>query len=241
VVATSGVVLKQLADADEQILSMQAAANERNSIEFILSKTIHDNPYHVVIIRKNLTQRLSKILPDIVDELSKTFCNNSTIGKEWTQVSTHHLMLKCITATTNRILVGQALASDQEYLNSLSELAKVISRAGPVISLAPYFLKTILAHFLVPKSGPFKIFLMKLGPLFEERRRAMQKLGDNWTDKPVGIPATLSIRFSNCLTNIRMTLFNGFSKPPHRIRRCMNYVSVFSILLFQRSTHLQSA
>ena len=179
-------MLKELENADERVLSMQAAANERNSIQYTLSSSIHSNPYHVGIIRQNITQQLSKNVADIVEELNKTFSNNSTISKEWTEINTHHLMMKCITAITNRILVGQALASDQEYLESSFELSRVVSQAGLVIDLAPYFLKTILAHYLVSRSGSLKIFLKKLGPVFEERRRTMQRLGDGWTDKPVG-------------------------------------------------------
>ena len=190
-VATDGAVLKELQDADERVLSMQAAANERNSTEYTLSSTIHRNPYHVGIIKKNLTQQISKALPDIVEELGKAFSDGSKIGKEWAQIDTHHLMLECITAITTRVLVGGALANDQQYLESLLSLSTSISRAGLIIDLAPRFLKTILAFCLVPKSGALKIFLMKLGPLFEERRRNMQKLGDDWADKPVGILITL--------------------------------------------------
>ncbi|KAI9786674.1 MAG: hypothetical protein M1839_006225 [Geoglossum umbratile] len=184
VVATDDAVLKELQDADERILSMQAAANERNSIQYTLSSTIHSNPYHVGVIKMNLTQRLSKVLPDIVEELGKTFSSSSAIGQEWTQISTHHLMLECITTSTNRVLVGQALAHDREYLESLSKLSGSVSRAGLVIDLAPRFLKPILALYLVPKHGPLGVFLAKLGPLFEERRRTMEKLDGDWPDKP---------------------------------------------------------
>ena len=190
-VATDSAVLKELQDADERVLSMQAAANERNSTEYTLSSTIHRNPYHVGIIKKNLTQQISKALPDIVEELDKAFSDGSKIGKEWVQIDTYHLMLECVTAITTRVLVGRALANDQQYLESLLSLSMSVSRAGLIIDLVPRFLKTILAFCLVPKSGALKIFLTKLGPLFEERRRNMQKFGDDWADKPVGILITL--------------------------------------------------
>jgi len=201
VVATDGKVLRELKDADERILSMQAAANERNSIQYTLSSTIHSNPYHVGIIRQNITQQLSKNVSDIAEELGKTFSKNSIISKEWTQIDTHHLMMTCITAITNRILVGQALASDPEYLESASELSRAVSQAGLVIDLAPGFLKTILAYCLVSRSRPLKIFLMKLGPVFEERRRIMRKLGDSWTDKPVGTRLH-QLRLGKCLIRL---------------------------------------
>jgi hypothetical protein len=54
VVATDPAVLKELGDADETVLSMQAAANERNSMEYILGSSNHSDPYHVKVISGTL-------------------------------------------------------------------------------------------------------------------------------------------------------------------------------------------
>jgi hypothetical protein len=189
VVATSEAVFNELKDADPRVLSMQAAANQRNSISYTLSSTIHSNPYHVDILNKNLTQRLSKVLPDVVDELQRTFEENvpSGIGEEWVPINIHTLMDKCISATTNRFLVGLPLSRDQEYLDCLVELSSMVSRAGLVIDLAPRILKSFLAWCMMSRGGAFKTFLDKLGPVFEQRRRKLIELGDSWTDRPVCI------------------------------------------------------
>lgn len=164
---------------------MQAAANERNSTGYLLSRSIHENPYHLGIITKNLTQRLSKTIPDIIEELNRIFQETPDVDEEWTSIHVHHLMSKCISAATNRALVGQVLAHDQEYLESLENLAKVVARAGLVIDLAPQFLKSALGYFFMLNNGPFKIFLAKVGPLFEERRKTLKLRGDDWKDQPV--------------------------------------------------------
>jgi len=103
----------------------------------------------VSIIRKNLTQQISKVLPDIVAELGKTISGNSEIGNEWAQLDAYHLMQKCITAITSRVLVGGALTNDQEFLESLLTLSGSVSWAGLIIDLAPRFLKPIIAFCLV--------------------------------------------------------------------------------------------
>jgi hypothetical protein len=239
VVATDDVVLEEMKNSDERVLSMQAAANERNSISYTLSSSIHENPYHVEIVSRSLTQQLYRILPDIVEELSWTFGQTSTISNEWTRINAYPLMLKCISASTNRILVGRTLARDQEYLESLMKLSRIVSRAGLVIDLAPHFLKAILAFCLVPKSGPLKTFLAKLGPVFEERRAAIQKLGDGWRDKPVC--QLLSFRSDVGLTCSRLTLFNGSLKLLRRILRYTNSACVFYTSTSQRFTPQLSA
>lgn len=163
---------------------MQAAANERNSISYILSSSIHGNPYHIDIILKNLTQRLGKVLPEVVEEICLSFRESSNIGEEWAQMD-KDLLSRCISATTNRILVGLPLSRDQEYLDCLVKLSKAVSRAGLIIDLAPRVLKSLIAYCFVHRSSSLKTFLSKLGPVFEERRRMLERLGDDWEDKPV--------------------------------------------------------
>ncbi|KAF8521467.1 cytochrome P450 [Trichophaea hybrida] len=155
VVATSEAV-NELKDANSRVLSMQAAANERNSISYTLSSTIHSNPYH----------RLSKVLPDVVDELRWTFEENVPrgIGNEWAPINTHALMLKCISSTTNRILVGLPLSRDLEYLDCLVELSKMVSRAGHVIDLAPRVLKSFLDWCMIPRENDAAQWVVETAP-----------------------------------------------------------------------------
>lgn len=177
-------MLKELGNADETVLSMQAAANQRNSIDYTLSSSIHENPYHVAIILKNLTQRLGKVLPEVVEEICLSFrSSSSTIGSNWARMD-HDLLSRCISATTNRVLVGLPLCRDREYLDCLVELSNATSRAGLIIDLAPRVLKSMVAYLMVQRSTALQTFLSKLGPVFEERRR-MLELGDE--DVPVRI------------------------------------------------------
>lgn len=185
--ATDDAVLKELQNADERIISMQAAADERNSISYILGKCIHEKPYHVAIILKNLTQRISQILPEVIKDLDNIFSSISITGNKWGSFNHHSIAERCISVITNRVLFGHKLANDQEFLDSVIELSNTISRAGLPIDLAPRPLKYILAHFLVPKQGAFQVYLSKVGPMFEERRRAYQEYKGDQGIKPVCI------------------------------------------------------
>jgi hypothetical protein len=188
VVATSDSVLDELKNADPRVLSMQEAANERNSIGYTLSSSIHSNPFHVDIVRKGLSQHVGKVVPDVVDEICWAFSreNLNIYADKWTSIDTHQVMTRCISSTTNRILVGPLLSRDPEYLRSQVKLSAAVSRAGLVIDLAPRILKAVLAYFLVARSSALHIFLAKLGPVFEQRQRIMEELaGEHWMDKPV--------------------------------------------------------
>lgn len=185
-VSTNLGVLKELKDADESVLSIQAAADERNSIGYILSSSIHRDPYHVKIISKYLTLRLETILPEIVEEVCLIFRETLTVGDEWIQIKDYeNLLSRCVSATTNKILVGLPLCRDREYLDCLVQLSKRLSRAGLFCDLVPPILKSLIANLLVRRSRVLQTFLSKLGPVFEQRRMTLVSRSDKWEEKPV--------------------------------------------------------
>lgn len=185
-VSTNLGVLKELKDADESVLSIQAAADERNSIGYILSSSIHRDPYHVKIISKYLTLRLETILPEIVEEVCLIFRETLTVGDEWIQIKDYeNLLSRCVSATTNKILVGLPLCRDREYLDCLVQLSKRLSRAGLFCDLVPPILKSLIANLLVRRSRVLQTFLSKLGPVFEQRRMTLASRSDKWEEKPV--------------------------------------------------------
>lgn len=185
-VSTNLGVLKELKDVDESVLSIQAAADERNSIGYILSSSIHRDPYHVKIISKYLTLRLETILPEIVEEVCLIFRETLTVGDEWIQIKDYeNLLSRCVSATTNKILVGLPLCRDREYLDCLVQLSKRLSRAGLFCDLVPPILKSLIANLLVRRSRVLQTFLSKLGPVFEQRRMTLASRSDKWEEKPV--------------------------------------------------------
>jgi len=188
VVATDPAVLKELGDADETVLSMQAAANERNSMEYILGSSIHSDPYHVKVISGTLTSHIGAVLPEIVEEICLTFRENSNIGDEWTPIDNcSNLLSRCISATTNRILVGLPLCRDEEYLDCLMQLSRRMSRTGLFCYLAPRNLRFLIAKLLVHQGHALRTFLSKVGPLIERRRAMLASRSDRWEAKPVCI------------------------------------------------------
>jgi len=167
---------------------MQAAANERNSTEYILCSSIHNDPYHVEIISKKLTSRIEALLPAIVEEIRLAFCENSSIGDGWTPVhDCGKLLSRCISAATNRILVGLPLCRDKEYLDCLVQLSNRVSRASFICGLTPCVLKPLIAELLVRQGHAFRTFLSKVGPLIEQRRSTMAACKDEWDEKPVRV------------------------------------------------------
>lgn len=95
------------------------------------------------------------------------------------------VMLNVISRTTNRLFVGLPICRNKDYLDHCVEFATSASRAGAMIDMFPAILKPIVAHFVINRDKAVNKVVAVVGPVFEERRRKLRELGDEWTDKPV--------------------------------------------------------
>ncbi|CAG9982117.1 unnamed protein product [Clonostachys byssicola] len=171
-VASDWAILKQLGHADERILSMQAAADERNSTSYLLSSSIHSNPYHIELILRRLTPLIEALIPDVLEEVGLAFDEHTGSCSEWVELPQLEVLLtRCVSIATSRVLVGHNLCRDEEYIESLTRLSHSAPRAGLLCSLVPRTLKPLVARWLVHQSYEFQTFLEKVMPLVKNRRR----------------------------------------------------------------------
>ncbi|KAJ5540465.1 cytochrome P450 [Penicillium frequentans] len=183
IVVTHPAVLKQIKNADERHLSMQAAADERNSMSYLLSNCIHENPLHVAIIQRKMRHRLLELIPDMLIRLDEILKRHITVGADWVTIETSHLVLECISITTNRVLVGEELSGDKEWLDLSEKLSLAISEAGLLVDLTPRCFKQAVAWYLLP-SGIWNAYLSKLSGVFEEREKRMHDYDTGLAERP---------------------------------------------------------
>lgn len=93
--------------------------------------------YHIKVIQVNLTQRLSRILPDIVEEVTLAWQDNTNIGDQWSEINIWDVMLKVISRAVNRMIVGLPLCRNQEFLDNLVEYATEVIKAGTILDMTP--------------------------------------------------------------------------------------------------------
>lgn len=80
IVLSDPKMIKELATTDDRIMSFAATGVERISMAYTFSAEMVKLDYHTALIQKNLTNRLSSILPEIVSELVLSFEENTNIG-----------------------------------------------------------------------------------------------------------------------------------------------------------------
>lgn len=176
---TSPEALKEIKDSE--YFSFTAAMDERISLEYTMSKDLTSHPYHIEIITKNFTH---SVLPETVDEFATAFEEHTTIGPEWTGVDNSKLMLNCISRATNRLLIGPPLCRKQDYLDRVVEFTTRMSRAGQIIDMYPWFLKSIVSKFVINRDEALHKVVTDIGPIFEARREKLREFGNQWTDRP---------------------------------------------------------
>jgi len=157
---------------------------QRVSMKYTMSKDLCLHPYHIEIVSKNLTRGLTTVLPEIVDEITMAFEENTSIGLDWRGINNWKLMLTCISRAMNRLFVGIPLCRKQDYLDSLVEFATRTSRAGQLIDMFPWFLKGIVSKIVLNRDEALGKVITDVGPIFKERQERLRELGNQWIDRP---------------------------------------------------------
>lgn len=65
--------VKELVDAPEEVLSSHESQAQLLQARYTLSESIVNNPYHVLVLRTNLSRHLVNLVPIIVDEFHAAF------------------------------------------------------------------------------------------------------------------------------------------------------------------------
>ncbi|KII83970.1 hypothetical protein PLICRDRAFT_179998 [Plicaturopsis crispa FD-325 SS-3] len=169
---------------DSDALSFHAASQERLSAKYIFSQDLYVNPYHLDLISKKLTQKLTTVIPEVLEEITMAFEENVKIGSEWTAIDNYNIMLKSISRTTSKIFVGLPLCRKQDYLDKVVKFATLASKGGQTIDMFPNILKPVASWFVMDNGAAMRKIMDDVGPIFVERKRMMEEWGDDWTDRP---------------------------------------------------------
>jgi len=84
-------------------VSFNDNASQKLAIEWTIHPCIKHDRSHVKLIQTKLSQRLTTILPEIMDELVLAWEENANVGNEWTKVRISDMMLQIVARTTNRM------------------------------------------------------------------------------------------------------------------------------------------
>ncbi|KAF9237109.1 cytochrome P450 [Melanogaster broomeanus] len=185
VVVNGRKYLEELRKSPDDELSFMEATNETLRTEYTLGHDIHHDPYHIPIIRSQLTRNLGILYPEINDELVTAFEETLDLkGDEWKSVPALHTVQKVVCRTSNRIFVGLPLCRNPDWVDLNIQFTLDVVKGGIIIGLFPKFMAPFVARFMTSVPGSTRRGMKHLGPIIEERKKCLEEYGAAWADKP---------------------------------------------------------
>ncbi|KAF8528499.1 cytochrome P450 [Hysterangium stoloniferum] len=175
--------ISEIASAPNGVFSTTAALEEILFTKYLLGPTITRNPYHIELVRVNLTRSLSAIFADVKEEIGLAFKDSIPLTEGWTPVVVHRVMTQIVARTSSRVFVGVPLCRNPEYLDLCIKYTLDVSHDRAVLSRFPGFLRPIVGK-LTDVSKTIRLTQKHLGPIIEERQRKITEHGPNYPDKP---------------------------------------------------------
>ncbi|OBZ73430.1 Ent-kaurene oxidase [Grifola frondosa] len=185
VIVSGPSLIEELRKAGDDQLSSKEALNELVQAQYTFGPSVHDNPYHISILRSQLTRNLAEIFPEVHDEIVSSFTDAiSLTGDEWTAVPALATMMQVICRTSNRIFVGLPKCRDPDYSALNVQFTIDVIKGAVTINLFPDILKPIAGRLFTNVNASISRGVRHLERMILERYRAMEEFGDDWPDKP---------------------------------------------------------
>ncbi|KZT08274.1 cytochrome P450 [Laetiporus sulphureus 93-53] len=178
-------IIEEVRRMPEAQLSQMQSNREFLQVDYTLGSNVHENPYHVGLIRSNLTRNLTRLFPELHDEVVAAFGDAIRLdGEEWTKVPAMDTMLEIVCRTINRVVVGLPSCRNSDFCDLNKTFTIDTFTGGAIISLFPEFLKPLAAKYLTKVPASVNRGIRHLEPVITERFHKELVLGDEWTDKP---------------------------------------------------------
>ncbi|KAF8524847.1 cytochrome P450 [Hysterangium stoloniferum] len=188
VVLTNEKMIDELRKAPDDVLSFNEAAKDIIAGDYTLGPNVQANPYHISIVRSQLTRNLGTLYPALKEEIVLAVEDLIPLTDEsvldWTGIKAFDTMMNVVCRASNRAFVGVPKCRDPEFidLNLRFTIDAVI--AGKIINLFPDFLKPLAGRLFTNVPRAIDTGLKHLGPMIEERQRNIDEYGFDYPDKP---------------------------------------------------------
>ncbi|PPR05227.1 hypothetical protein CVT24_010333 [Panaeolus cyanescens] len=190
VVAADRTSIDDIRKAPENVLSAMEAINEASlslQVDYTLGENIHHDPYHIPIIRAQLTRSLPILVPEVHDELSHAFNDHIPPSEDWVAFPALDTMMQVIARASNRVFVGLPLCRNPEFLKLGIDFTMQVVKAGAILRMLPKFIRPLANRILSSVDSTNRAALGHLEPIIEDRRKKRAEMGKDYPGKPVDL------------------------------------------------------
>lgn len=129
------------------VLNVQDAINAGIQFQWTMGSGVYYRPYHIPLVRKEITQNVPTILPAMQEEVQKML--NAEIGRpmEWKHVAIHDLATNIVAVIGNLALGGKPLAHNTEYIRTAIQYTLDLMFSAELLRPLPVWAKETFARF----------------------------------------------------------------------------------------------
>ncbi|KAF8454425.1 cytochrome P450 [Kalaharituber pfeilii] len=180
-------LIEEFRNAPSNKLSFAHATSDILQAEFTLGTNILFNPYHVPIVREQLTRQMDAFSVPLMEEFAFAMEYYMDLnGGEWKTFKAYELCADILAQGMSRVFVGPELCRNPEYLKLAIGFTQEVFVNAHILHLVPtpmrYILSPLLNAFTINKS--LRAAIRLLGPMIEERKRRANEEGRNWKGRP---------------------------------------------------------
>lgn len=177
--------LEEIRKLPDSQLSQPAAAIIIFQIRHNFHKAIEGDSYHFNVVRGKMRQALTFHLPALIEESGHAFDMEVGNNAGWRELKVWTLVCKIVTRITNRMLVGEPLCRNEEYLQFSNDIAPAVFDTALKIRNYPEFVKTIMMYFMTERKRQQAVANKYLLPLIRQRLALMiTPDGQDKVDRP---------------------------------------------------------
>ncbi|KAF8997909.1 cytochrome P450 [Cyathus striatus] len=185
IVVVSGTEhFEELKRVSDEHLSAPLALDEIIQVSHTMGREVTYNPYHIPIIRSQLTRNLGVLFPEMRDELVTALTEHIPLSEGWEKYPIMNTLLPVISRTTNRVLVGLPLCRNLELIRIGINFTTDVMTVSTIMNMLPSFTHPLAAFILTGASRNVRRTMKLIAHVVEERKK-LQKTGFSGAESPV--------------------------------------------------------
>ncbi|KAF8159223.1 cytochrome P450 [Crassisporium funariophilum] len=163
--------IDELRRAPEDILSLEAAVQEGLQTDYTLGANIRTNPYHLPILRAQLNRNLSRLVPEVHDEVANAFNDFIPPSEDGRSVHISDVIKKIVSRASNRVFVGLPLCRDPEFVDLNVRFTLDVVKVGAILRIVPRILRPLVNSLISTVPTRNRDAMRHLAPIVEARRQ----------------------------------------------------------------------
>ncbi|EPQ60090.1 cytochrome P450 [Gloeophyllum trabeum ATCC 11539] len=185
-VVAGDTLVKEIHSLPDDTLSLLESAYEELQMKYTMGENLHFDPYHVPVLKVKLRRNLEHMVSETTEEVLLAF--EEQIGRhcddEWKEMDVVEPLVKVMSRTFNRIIVGPSLCRNENYIEIASRSALERFIIGFFINTFPSFLRPLVGRLVTRLPKTVAASMKHYLPMILDRKAAISEYGKDWSNKP---------------------------------------------------------